>query len=222
MRVNKLLYAVSPWFRPRSSDRKLLSEVIEVTGAPCCGKTTWIKFHFSGPGQCILLGSMPLSYGKIKRALYSIVLSFYAVASRSISFKQIWWLVKKAAIYDETLFSRVNALRNSMTKFGYPYFRQKYNVTLIDEGISQIPFLLGLEREHVDSFIMLFRNLLEKNRIIFIEAPPKKILKARIITRGHKRVRTVKDAEGFVDRNVRIAEYYKKAITNAGFDVSII
>jgi hypothetical protein len=194
--------------------------VIEVTGAPGSGKTTWIKFHFSG--ECILLGSMPLSFGKIKRVFYSIVLSLYAVASRSISFKQTWWLVKKAAIYDETLFSRVNALRNSMTKFGYHFFRQKYKVTLVDEGISQIPFLLGLEREHVDCFIMLFRNHLGKNRIIFIDAPPKKILKARIITRGHKRVRTAKDAEGFVDRNVRIAEYYKKAITSAGLDVSII
>jgi hypothetical protein len=193
--------------------------VIEITGAPGSGKTTWVKLH--SPGQFIMLGAMPLSFGKCKRVVYSIVLSFYALATGSISLRQTWWLVKKAANYDETLFSRVNALRNSMTKFGYHFFREKCNTALVDEGISHIPFILGLEGEDADNFIMLFRQHLEKVRIIFIEAPPSE-LKSRIITRGHKRVRAVKDAAGFVDRNVRIAEYYKKALIDAGFDVSVI
>ena len=195
-------------------------DVIEIAGTPCCGKTTCINLNRAN--EWVLLGGMPVSYGVIKRVLCSFLLSLYAVVNGLISFKQTCWLVKKALNYDETLFARMNALRNSMTKFGYHFFIQKFNSTLVDEGISQIPFILGLESEDIDHFIILFRNQLEKVKIIFIEAPPKKILRARVITRGHKRVRNVKKVEGFVDRNVRIAEYYKKAITNAGFKVSII
>ena len=207
-------------FQPRLRDRKFLQEMIEITGAPGSGKTTFIKKVY--PDEAVLLGGMPLSYGSVKRVLCSFLLFLCALVTMSISFKQTRWLVKKAVNYDETLFFKMNALRNSMTKFGYHFFRQKCKSTLVDEGVSHIPFIIGLEREDVDNFIMLFRHHLEKIRIIFIETPPKEILKARIISRGHKRVRGANDAGGFVDKNVKIAEYYKEALIDAGFDVTVI
>jgi len=208
-------------FQPRLRDRKFFSGVIEITGAPGSGKTTWIKLHFSG--QFILLGAMPLPFGTYKRVLYSIVLPFYALVTGSINFSQVWWVVKKSAHYDETLFSRVNALRNTMIKFGYHYFKpKKNNSILVDEGISHIPFILGLKPKDVDNFIRLFHHHLEKIKIIFIGAPQNETLRKRIVTRGHKRVRSVNDAECFVNKNIKIAIYYKKALIDAGFDVTVI
>jgi len=205
---------------PRLLDKKCYPEVIEITGAPCSGKTTFIKRVY--PNEDILLGGMPLSYGYVKRLLCSIFVSLYALLSKTISFKQTCWVLIKAANYDENLFSRINALRNSMAKFGYFIFKPKNNSILVDEGISHIPFILGLKREDVDHFIMLFWHQLGKIRIIFIEASTNEKLKARIVTRGHKRVRAVKDAEDFVKKNIMIANYYKRALIDAGFDVSII
>jgi len=164
-----------------------------------------------------------LSYGTAKRILYSILLSYYAIAIGSISLRQIWWLVKKSAKYDETLFAKMNALRNSMTKFGYSVFYAHAKATLIiDEGISHIPFILGLENPEINNFIELFHKHLAEKSIIFIEVPLKEILIKRITTRGHKRVRTVHDAEAFVDRNIKIAEYYKQALIDAGFNVMLV
>lgn len=206
--------------RPRLLNRKFFSEVIEVTGSPGSGKTTWIRSFFSG--QFILLGAIPLSFGTYKRVLYSIALSFYALSTGAISFRQIWWLVKKAANYDENLFSRVNALRNGMIKFGYHYFGSKNNSIIVDEGISHIPFILGLKDEDIDDFIILFRQKMVNTKIFFIDAPKNKILSKRIVTRGHKRVRSENEAECFVKKNVKIAIYYKRALIDAGFDVTVI
>jgi hypothetical protein len=165
---------------------------------------------------------MPLSYGHVKRLMCSLFLSLCALLYRTISFKQACWLLIKAVNYDENLFSKINALRNSISKFGYFLFKSKNNSIFVDEGISHIPFILGLEHEDVDQFIMLFWHQLEKIRIIFIEASTNEKLEARIIKRGHKRVRAIKDVEDFVGKNVMIANYYKRALIDAGFDVSII
>ncbi len=198
---------------------KISHKTIEVTGSPGSGKTTFINQSFSD--KVVLLGGMPLSYDTAKRILYSFLLSIYAIATGSISLGQIWWLVKKSAKYDETLFARINALRNSMTKFGYGFFKaHAASALIIDEGISHIPFILGLENKEITEFIIQFRQHLLKKSIIFIESPPRDLLKNRIITRGHKRVRIAHDAEAFVDRNCRIAEQYKKALLDAGLDVT--
>ena len=197
---------------------EIYHKIIEVTGVPGGGKTTFIKENFSD--QVILLGGIPISYGMSKRIIWSIFLSFYAIVTRSITLQQIWWLMKKAATYDERLCARLNALRNSMTKFGYHFFTGNKRSTMVDEGISHIPFILGLDSKEICEFMGLFRQHLEKMSIIFVETPQQEVLRRRIITRGHKRVKTEYDAESFVDKNSRIAVNYKKSLIDAGFDVT--
>jgi len=107
-------------------------------------------------------------------------------------------------------------------KFGYRYFKLKDGVAIIDEGISHIPFILGLSNMDIEYFIKLFYNHLENKRIIFIQAPSIETLNKRLIARGHKRIRAVKDVEGFVGINIRIAGYYKKALSDSGLDVLFI
>ena len=200
--------------------KKKTIAVIEITGAPCSGKTSFINNNFVD--KAILLSGMPVSYGIAKRLLFSFFLSFYALATGSISLRQTWWLVKKAGTYDETLFSRLNAFRNSMLKFGYHLFKLMQNTMLVDEGISHIPFILGLSSSDIVEFIKIFRNHLEKVEIAFVESPTKEELKARLILRGHKRVRNVSDIESFVEKNINIGEKYKGALCNADLRVTFI
>ncbi len=196
-------------------------KVIELTGAPGSGKTTFIEKNY--PDRFVLLGGLPLSFRTGKRVLYSIVLFLYAIRIRALSLGQIWWLVKKAVTYDETLFAKINALRNSITKFGYNFFERHTDASLIiDEGISHIPFILGLENKEISDFIYQFNQHLAEIRIIFIDSLPKEILEKRIIKRGHKRVRAGRDVERFVAKNTRIAEYYKRALIDAGFDITLV
>jgi len=199
---------------------KLYHKITEITGAPGSGKTFFIENNF--PRRIVLLGGMPLTYSTAKRVMYSVLLSIYALATGSINFRQTWWLMRKAATYDETLFSRMNALRNSLTKFGYYFYSANNNSIVIDEGVSHIPFILGLSNMEVDCFIKLFFNHLKNKKIIFVQNPPVEILNKRLIARGHKRIRGVKDAEEFVGINIRIAEHYKKALSGSGLDVTFI
>lgn len=194
-------------------------KIIEVSGAPASGKTTFIERNFSD--QFVLLGGMPLSYQPTQRIVYSIFLSCYAIATGSISLGQIEWLVKKSIVYDETIFARLNALRNSITKFGYCFFKaHARNKLIIDEGISHIPFILGLEQTDIYDFIDLFYKQLTSVSIIFIETPTRDVLIQRIATRGHKRVRNPQGIEEFVDRNSRIADQYKRALLGSYLNVT--
>jgi len=194
-------------------------KIIEVTGAPGSGKTTFVKAVF--PVGIILSGGMPQSYGTAKRILCSILLSGYAVATGKVGLRQLWWLMKRSAAYDETLFNRMNALRNSLTKFGHGVFTARTQETwVIDESISHIPFILGLEKAEIETFVDLFHPHLSEKHIIFIETPPMEILIERLTTRGHKRLRGVYHAEAFVERNRTIAVQYKQALLAAGLDVT--
>jgi hypothetical protein len=195
-------------------------KVIEITGPPGSGKSTFIENYFMG--QQVLLGALPLSYGTFRRLVGSIVLSFYALVTGSVSFRQTTWLLAKAVRYDETKVARLNALRNCMMKFGDRYFTSRDCLTILDEGISHIPFILGLANTDIDEFVELFEKHLEDKQIVFVEAPPKELLVARLLTRGHKRIRASNDVEAFVERNLGIAEYYKRVLIDSGFDVTIV
>lgn len=116
----------------------------------------------------------------------------------------------------------IHKLFTELNEHGILYCHWKSNIYLDKMLRGETDIYLLVAREDADNFIMLFRHHPEKIRIIFIETPPIEILKSRIITRGHKRVKVVDDAAGFVDRNVRIAEHYKNALIDAGFDVSVI
>lgn len=194
-------------------------KVIEISGVPGSGKTEFIKSHFSG--HFILLGGIPLSCRKFKRVCYSIILPFYAFATGLLSFRQAYWLIQKVVRYDETLLSRLNALRNSINKFGYHFFMARANADcIIDEGISHIPFILELEKSEIYCFVNLFHQHLVQKSIIFIETPPKEILMERLMKRGHKRIRSEKDVEAFVEKNIRIAMQYKEVLCTTGLDVT--
>lgn len=202
-------------------EETLYARIIEVTGAPGSGKTTFINSAFAN--STVLMAGMPLSFGAFRRILSSIFLPCHAIMAGAINIKQIWWLLRKSIKYDELFLAKLNALRNALIKFSYRYFfSQTMPSVIIDEGISHIPFILGLDERDLNEFVILFSRQLAKIKIVFVNPPPKEILIERIITRGHKRVRHALEAEAFVEENCRIAAQYRKVLMYSGFDVAFI
>lgn len=193
--------------------------IVEVTGAPGSGKTTLIKSQFAK--AALLNGPMPISYGAIRRVIYSVILPFYALASRAITIRQVWWLLKRTVIYRGNWYSKINAFRNSLNMFGYCLFINSDKKTIVvDEGISHIPFILELDQEGIDEFIFLFHPNLKRIKIIFTATSlSDNALCERIFARGHRRVKSLEDARELVAENSKVAHLYKKALLNAGLEI---
>jgi broad-specificity NMP kinase len=195
-------------------------QTVEITGAPCSGKTTFAQKQFQGDN--LLLGAMPLSYKSSKRFCCSFFLCFYSLLSGALKVRQLLWLTQMALRYDESLISRTNAYRNALTKFGYRYFETNERLNIIDEGISHIPFILGLSYREIDNFVKLFETHLKHIHILFVEAPPNKMLVKRLMKRGHKRVKTSEMVETFIRHNLKIANAYKEILCKNTIDVTYI
>ncbi len=71
--MNRIMFIKNDEYKQRLFEGEDIPEIIEITGAPCSGKTTFIKLTFSD--KVVLLGGMPLSCGTAKRILYSLFLS---------------------------------------------------------------------------------------------------------------------------------------------------
>lgn len=191
--------------------------IVEVTGMPGSGKTTHIKSHFTK--ATVLDGAMPVSFGSLRRVLYSIILPFYGLITRSVTIKQVWWLITRTVSYRETLIAKINALRNCLSMFGYRLFLRKLNERniVLDEGISHIPFILELSETDINEFVALFHQSLARLTIVFIESPSTDVLRTRLIARGHKRIRSADDLDRFIVCNVRLAASYRRILLSAGF-----
>lgn len=194
---------------------------IEVTGAPCSGKSFFIENAFTG--VVVLEGSIPKSYGPVRRIVFSFILIGYALVTASISIRQILWLISKVNIYNESIYARLNAVRNSLMNFGQELYRLFGKPILIDEGISHIPFILELKDEDIHEFVHAFSPHLENKVIFFVDEPQDKdILYERLASRGHSRIQSVENISEFVKRNSRVAAVYKKALLDAGLEIVII
>jgi hypothetical protein len=206
------------WHEFLSENRKI--GIIEITGPSGSGKSTYIRNKLSK--EHVLIGGMPTTYGSATRLVTSIFLIIYALHTRSLQFDCAKLLLKQTIRYDENWIRRINAYRNCIAKFGYPYFTKNGTITFIDEGISHIPFILEMSHKDIVCFVNKFQKYLDRSLILFKQNPPREILLKRILSRGHKRVNSYQDAEAFVTRNITIAKDYKKVLQNKTLNVIYI
>ena len=202
-------------------DRLAVSNIIEVTGAPGSGKTTFIRSHFAGAR---VLWAFPELSGVVPKALYSIFMFLWILVTGAITIQQLWWLIRKTHQYNEKLIFKLNAFRNCVLKFGYRFYETEGGFVVIDEGIAHIPFILELQKpKDIDEFITLFHQHLSHAIILFIEAPAgEKTLFERLYVRGHVRIETADETAAFIDRNSRVAVLYKEALQRANIEVTLI
>lgn len=171
----------------------------EITGPTCSGKSLFIADYIS----C----KVPYSY--------FFVGFFYLIFA---NFNFFTWISKKCLSSDYNLISCFIVFVNVFAKFGKSYVtinKKKTNTTtVIDEGLSHIPFILMLSESEIDYFIKSSFTLLSRTLIYFKYASYSDI-SSRLKKRGHKRVRNTKDFMFFLENHYRVQnEYYFLLIKN--------
>tara|TARA_B100001287_G_scaffold62031_1_gene50134 strand:+ start:39795 stop:40376 length:582 start_codon:yes stop_codon:yes gene_type:complete len=157
------------------------SNFVEITGQPCSGKSTFVS-------NCVANDE----YGNLKINLFKKLIYFfkgiYSLGLKRSKILFIWSLAEEAPII-----FRINIFRNAVTRFGIFYVlgslisENSTKTIILDEGVSHLPFIfLKTDTKEVINFIS---NELKKINVFFISAPSSKIIKSRLIERGHKRLR---------------------------------
>lgn len=198
----------------------VMIQTFEVTGPPGVGKSTYIQDNFSD--KRILSGYCPNHYGGFRRSLVSIPKMFLPVFGRSLSRENFAWLFDAAQRYDESFLNRMNAVRNCMLKFSVGHGSSRSAVTIIDEGISHIPFILGLSDADIVEFVGRFHNYLTRRSIVFLCPPTAEVLCERLMRRGHRRIKTPDTARHLVSTNLAISDKYSRALDDTSIDVTYI
>ncbi len=165
--------------------------IIEVTGPPGAGKSTYIDRHLGD--RIVYQGYSPSTGGRTGRVMRSIFFPIRMLASCRLSWKQFTWLMRMASRLDDGLIERINAFRNAWLKFSLKFDEPKAGnavnsgAVVIDEGISHIPFIMELRKEQIDRFLELFGDELKGRLLVLMEPPSEEELLDRLRRRGHRR-----------------------------------
>ena len=183
------------------------ARVVELTGIPCVGKSTYISFN---------------NYHTIDELLDSSIImnnAFYLFdliksgATPSLSIYDAFWLLRSSMKVRGSLFTKLNIFRNCILKFAYYSYlsnRQKSKEDIvIDEGISHIPFLLQDQingHQVIEEFYSRFSDQLSCVSVVCLNADVDTI--ERLKSRGHKRLKSYShdEVKKFNDMNKRTLE----------------
>tara|TARA_B100001123_G_C15303890_1_gene1021943 strand:+ start:1191 stop:1793 length:603 start_codon:yes stop_codon:yes gene_type:complete len=175
-------------------------DFIELTGQSCVGKTSFLSRKVLD-GDDIELKAFKLGY-KIEK----IIIFFWGIIYLGLSKTVIllYWSFKE----DANLIFRLNIFRNAVTKVGiFSTLMKKQSNTssllLVDEGLSHLPFLfLNTETPKV---LSLISEELKNINVIFLKSPGSGVIKERLKSRGHQRLRFL-SLNAFIRRNDEIED----------------
>lgn len=189
-------------------------KVIECTGVPCVGKSTFLEFvHKSNPelvfSRCDLIpGSLRKAIPVVGRLYAEVKLLVLYLFDGPLSFRNHWDLLRASLNCNESFFFSLNIFRNVLLKFAvdsYVHKRYRGEIVFIDEGISHLPFLFQNSTSDlriVDGLYARFREIMASNLVLIMEAGDADIGN-RLANRGHKRLKSRSEIE--------IAEFMKSS-----------
>lgn len=152
------------------SQAQKTNTMVELTGQPCSGKSFILKK---------ILKQRPIE----KHYLNALDL----LRLKNIKFRELRFLVTYSKRSKRRLIQKLRALISCITKLLYSS-KYKYNFTIIDEGVSHIPYLLDLKGNDLNQFLEIFASHFEKTLVLYCVASQDNIRK-RLIKRGHKRIK---------------------------------
>ena len=115
---------------------------------------------------------------------------------------------------EDTLFNKLNMLRNSIKKISiYVFYKRKYadSLVIIDEGISHVPYNLITTASSrsipIEKIYSGFKDLITDTSLLILDVPLSVIVE-RLLKRGHNRI-NIKNIERFAEENNRITKEIK-------------
>jgi hypothetical protein len=172
-------------------------DFIEITGSPCSGKSSFIA-------QKVLRGEANQANCKN----YFIKICNFYLGVRYLGLKRILVLLSWSLKENASLIFRINIFRNAVQKFGLfqsltTSISRGSNKYLVDEGLSHLSFLfLNTDTYRVVEFIS---EELKRIRVHYLKSPGNEVVKARLIKRGHKRLKFL-SVNYFTEKNQSIEE----------------
>lgn len=194
-------------------------KVVELTGAPCSGKTKLIDQLCSNYNAVPLnnnwldeelrLWMLPPSLRLIFREIILLILG-----TKVLGISRIFILCGSIRVSGWNTARKLNVLRNVLAKFAMHkivYSQAKVNF-IIDEGISHIPFIFATSLVQCPTRICTF---FPKGSpiILRINCEPKE-LRRRLMFRGHDMLHAGTSIDKFIELNVKAGEHQKKVLEN--------
>ncbi len=165
--------------------------LIEVTGQPCSGKTTFLNYYdFDGTKPQIYRQRMGLKLMNFIRGVIYLRLKIHLL---------LGWSLKEQGSFT----FRMNIFRNAVSKFGIlvdlkKNYSNEQQSMIVDEGISHLPFLF--QNTKTKDVLRIFKTELKSVEVILLQSPGTSIIKDRLKSRGHKRLQYL-NLDSFVSRN---------------------
>lgn len=165
--------------------------LIEITGQPCSGKTTFLNYYdFDGTKPQIYKQRMGLKLMNFIRGVIYLRLKIYLL---------LGWSLKEQGSFT----FRINIFRNAVSKFGsFVDLKKNYSreqqTMIVDEGVSHLPFLF--QNTKTKDVLRICKTELKSVEVILLPSPGTSIIKDRLKSRGHKRLKYL-NLDSFVSRN---------------------
>ena len=169
---------------------KKSNEYLEITGSICSGKSYYaVKYP---------------NVVKVNKFFFIIGI-WYTLFS---NYKAFSFLFKKCCQSDRSYLFSINVGLNVFAKIGYfqfcRIFRKK---TILDEGLTHIPFILQLDIYETRRFLHLFEDTLKQINVEFCFCDIE-VIESRLRCRGHRRVRNQSDFVSFLKAHTAIQTFY--------------
>ena len=170
-------------------------KILEITGQPCCGKTSYLSEKTN-----IRLSEIVYE----QNFLYKIF--DFLVGLKYLGFikckRLLGWALKEKV----PLLFQLNIFRNAISKFGVFKRLRKSNLTdfkttVVDEGLSHLPFLFY--QTDTREVVKLIEEELRCIQVLFLQSTSRREIKLRLKNRGHKRLAFFSIDE-FIERNHKI------------------
>jgi len=203
--------------------------IIEVTGEPCAGKTTFIQSLSCDP-QFVLFSRQWLinDLGLVcdsKLMARFIYESYMLLAGlKGAGYSRLSGFFIAVVRLNEPLFRKINIYRNIIHKYAVHYramTSENKHYLVLDEGISHIPYLFTGGLDVIDHSL-LFSFPYEKPWVIKLSLDIETVI-SRLLCRGHKRIDREEDsAFKFAAENKKCSKVQDVLLSgykrNASFD----
>ena len=180
-----------------------MGNLIELTGVPASGKSTFIKRNNL---KVVTVGSLFPSLNDLPRFLSRFLgeLVLFVEGLSKMPFKDVLFYFHISMNEKVDLIYKLNIFRNTVRKFGVFFLCQKISVKgdlYIDEGLSHIPFnFLSTEFSTLE---VKLGHYLKEIDVQLVESPREAVIVERLMERGHTRLKFLKIGN-FIKNNMSV------------------